>query len=110
MSDSGGIGFALGALLCAALNDLVFKKAAAAKVSIGWFASTIGITWGTVQLAWLATFHRELLVTWSEPTARYVVWVGLLLATANLLLIEALSAGNFIGFVRHRDSAYIVFR
>ena len=35
---SGGIGFALGALCCAALNDIVFKKAAAANLSVGWLS------------------------------------------------------------------------
>ena len=45
-----GIVFALGALLCAALNDIVFKKAVGAGLSVGWFASMIGTTWGLVQV------------------------------------------------------------
>ena len=44
-----GIVFALGALVCAALNDIVFKKAVGAGISVGWFASMIGTTWGLVQ-------------------------------------------------------------
>ena len=45
-----GIVFALGALVCAALNDIVFKKAVGAGISVGWFASMIGTTWGLVQV------------------------------------------------------------
>ena len=45
-----GIVFALGALVCAALNDIVFKKAVGAGISVGWFASMIGTTWGVVQV------------------------------------------------------------
>ena len=46
-----GIVFALGALVCAALNDIVFKKAVGAGISVGWFASMIGTTWGLVQVS-----------------------------------------------------------
>ena len=45
-----GIVFALGALVCAALNDIVFKKAVASGLSVGWFACVIGATWGLVQV------------------------------------------------------------
>ena len=54
-----GIVFALGALVCAALNDIVFKKAAASGLSVGWFASMIGTTWGVVQVQ-LARLPRPL--------------------------------------------------
>jgi len=98
---AGGISFALGALLCAALNDIVFKKAAAANISIGWFASTIGTTWGIVQVCGLGVFMPSLLSDWSEPTKLYGPWVALILAAANLLMIEALvgipaSAGSTV--------------
>ena len=96
-----GVGYALGALLCAALNDIVFKRASSAKVSIGWFACFVGLTWGAAQVTWLAIYRPRALVEWSEPTARYAPWVGLLLASANLLLIASLdgipaSAGSTV--------------
>ena len=96
-----GVAYALGALLCAALNDIVFKRASSAKVSIGWFASFVGLTWGAVQVAWLAIYRPLALLEWSGPTARYGPWVGLLLASANLLLIASLdgipaSAGSTV--------------
>ena len=47
---SNGVVFALGALVCAALNDIVFKKAVGSGISVGWFASVIGTTWGLVQV------------------------------------------------------------
>jgi len=50
VSMSGGLVFALGALVCSAINDIVFKKAVSAGVSVGWFACLIGTTWGIVQV------------------------------------------------------------
>lgn len=96
-----GVTYALGALLCAALNDISFKRASSAKVSIGWFACFVGLTWGAAQVAWVALHRPRALVEWSEPTARYAPWVGLLLASANLLLIASLdgipaSAGSTV--------------
>ena len=42
--------FALGALVCAALNDIVFRKYASLRLSVGWYVSTIGFSWALLQL------------------------------------------------------------
>ena len=110
-----GIVFALGALVCAALNDIVFKKAAASGLSVGWFASMIGTTWGVVQVqlarlprplyppsaaaaanprvqvVGLFLFKDELLTDWNDVTLKYAPWVAVILAAANLAIIEALA-------------------
>eukprot|EP00908_Phaeocystis_cordata_P027344 Transcript_9898.p1 GENE.Transcript_9898~~Transcript_9898.p1 ORF type:complete len:392 (+),score=178.95 Transcript_9898:261-1436(+) len=86
-----GIVFALGALVCAALNDIVFKKAAASGLSVGWFASMIGTTWGVVQVVGLFLFKDELLTDWNDVTLMYAPWVAVILAAANLAIIEALA-------------------
>ena len=42
--------FALGALVCAALNDIVFRKYASLRLSVGWYVSTIGFSWALLQM------------------------------------------------------------
>ena len=42
--------FALGALVCAALNDIVFRKYASLRLSVGWYVFTIGFSWALLQL------------------------------------------------------------
>ena len=98
--------FALGALVCAALNDIVFRKYASLRLSVGWYVSTIGFSWSLLQLlldlaAAGSPRHMHLLQPWRLHTLMWAPALALVLALANILLIEALagvdaSAGSTI--------------
>ena len=43
------------------------------------------------QVTGLYFFKPELLAEWNEPTLKYAPWVAVILAAANLAIIEALA-------------------
>ena len=98
--------FALGALVCAALNDIVFRKYASLRLSVGWYVSTIGFSWALLQLlldlaAAGSPRRMHVLQPWRLHTLMWAPALALVLALANILLIEALagvdaSAGSTI--------------
>jgi len=73
------------------------------------------------QVTGLYFFKPELLAEWNEPTLKYAPWVAVILAAANLAIIEALagipaSAGstvyrlNSVVGVRFRVGGWITIR
>ena len=95
--------FALGALVCAALNDIVFRKYASLRLSVGWYVSTIGFSWALLQLlldlaAAGSPRRMHALQPWRLHT---LMWApALALVLANILLIEAL-VGADVGGLDH---------
>ncbi len=87
--------FALGSMLCAALNDVVFKLFATRKKSVGLYMSVIGMVWTLFFIfrcgGWEIFFN-------SAPSHLWLwgIIAGLFSSVANILLIEGM-AKNEVG-------------
>ncbi len=89
MPVSFAIAFALGSLVCAGLNDVVFKRFAVRSGFRGLYLAGIGLVWLCLQGLWLLYTGQGLLLDETSLVAGLVC--GGLLAASNILLIESLS-------------------
>jgi uncharacterized membrane protein len=87
------VAFAVGSMLCAALNDMAFKLFAARKNSIGLYMSVIGIVWTMffflrcgegINFPYIISGQ---LLTWG-------IIAGIFSASANILLIEGMAVNE----------------
>ncbi|GAB4176381.1 MAG: hypothetical protein Kow00100_18370 [Geothermobacteraceae bacterium] len=86
---SSSVFFALLSLLCAGVNDVVFKRYATKDRSRGVYVFGIGLVWAFLQLAYGGL--RGFDVVLSETTLVYGFGAGVLLALSNILLLESLT-------------------
>jgi len=96
---SYGAGFALLSLLCAGINDVVFKKYALKKCSMGIYICGIGIVWTIAQVLFLRLQGGHFICNF--PTIGFGLAAGIFVTLSNLLLLESLtridvSAGSTI--------------
>jgi len=96
-----GLPFALASLLCAGVNDLVFKKQATSGQGRGQYIAIVGMVWA-VTFAAAAVFagHRQV-------TAAAVKW-GLLAGVAVLLFAEKPRSGD-VSAARTRALVLVIF-
>jgi drug/metabolite transporter (DMT)-like permease len=87
---SQGANFALLSMLFAGINDVVFKKYAMKKRSRGMmYVLGVGFTWAILQI--LYSYFSEISLSFDIPTIKYGLLAGVVLAVANILLIEGLT-------------------
>lgn len=96
---SYGVGFALLSLLCAGVNDVVFKKYTLKKRSLGIYICGIGIIWTMAQVLFFRLTGGHFV--YNLPSIGFGLAAGLFLTLSNLLLLESLtridvSAGSTI--------------
>ncbi len=94
-----GAGFALLSLLCAGINDVVFKKYTLTKCSIGGYICGIGIVWTISQILLLRMTGGHFVCNF--PSLGFGLVAGIFVTLSNLLLLESLtrievSAGSTI--------------
>lgn len=87
MNEKWAILFALASLLCAAVNDMLFKLYARKRRPVGIYVATIGLVWAAVFAA--LGPPSALAATW-RATLFWGIFSGTLGALANLLFIWAL--------------------
>ncbi|OKY76904.1 MAG: hypothetical protein BM485_00705 [Desulfobulbaceae bacterium DB1] len=84
-----GVNFALLSMLFAGINDVIFKKYAAKNRSRGMYILGVGFTWAILQILYssfsIISFSFDIL------TIQYGVLAGIILAAANISLIEGLT-------------------
>jgi uncharacterized membrane protein len=85
--------FALCSMLCAAVNDYIFKLYSRRNEAVGLYMAVIGIVWASICTS--AVFYRGELFLGQE-TLKWGLISGLLSAFANILLIESM-AKNEVG-------------
>ena len=78
--------FALGSLICGAVNDSIFKLYSAKKTTIGLYLSFIGMIWASIFL--LVVFFQG--GTFSSRDILWGVLSGVFSILANILLIEGM--------------------
>lgn len=81
--------FALGSLICAGLNDVVFKRFSTRSRSRGLYLAGIGLVWTILQLT--LSFSQGQVFDWSAASLSFGLICGLLLAASNILLLESLT-------------------
>ena len=81
--------FALISLVCAGLNDVVFKRYAVKDRSRGAYIFGIGIVWAVLQLSLAGV--RGVGLDFGETTLVWGLAAGTLLTASNILLLESLS-------------------
>lgn len=86
---SSALLFALGSLICAGLNDVVFKRFSTRSRSRGLYLAGIGMVWTILQLT-LSSIQGQVF-DWSTPSLVFGLICGLLLAASNILLLESLT-------------------
>lgn len=86
---NAAVGFALLSLACAGITDVVFKRYSAVDRSRGLYVLGMGLVWGILQvgLAVATSLHLRL----DAEALTFGVAAGLLLAPANVFLIESLT-------------------
>ncbi len=84
-----GIEYALLSMLFAGINDVVFKKYAAKDRSRGMYILGVGLTWAVLQILYSA--FAGIAFGFDIPTIQYGLLAGILLAAANISLIEGLT-------------------
>lgn len=86
---SAAVGFALLSLVCAGITDVVFKRYSAVDRSRGLYVLGMGFVWGILQvgLALATSLHLRL----DAQALTFGLAAGLLLAPANVFLIESLT-------------------
>lgn len=86
---SAAVGFALLSLVCAGITDVVFKRYSAVARSRGLYVLGMGLVWGALQagLAVATSLHLRL----DAQAFAFGLAAGLLLAPANVFLIESLT-------------------
>ena len=83
------IGFALLSLAAAGCLDVTFKSFSRKTRSRGMFVFGCGIVWSCLQLGWFAAQGTG--PSFDAPTLVYGIAGGILVAAANILLIESLT-------------------
>jgi len=83
------ITFALLSLAAAGCLDVTFKRFSQKERSRGMYVFGCGVVWLTLQLVYLAANDTQLV--FDETTVLYGVVTGILVAMANILLIESLT-------------------
>ena len=96
---SYGVGFALLSLLCAGINDVVFKKYTLKKRSLGAYICGTGIVWTIVQVLFFRAQSGHFVC--NLPSIGFGLTAGIFVTLSNLLLLESLtridvSAGSTI--------------
>ena len=89
---SQGVMFALLSMLFAGVNDVVFKKYAVKDRSRGMYVLGIGFIWAILQI--LFSFITKTSFSFDFTSIYYGLLAGLILAGANILLIESLTHIN----------------
>jgi drug/metabolite transporter (DMT)-like permease len=89
---SQGVTFALLSMLFAGVNDVVFKKYAVKDRSRGMYVLGIGFVWAILQI--LFSFITKTSFSFDFTAIYYGLLAGLILAGANILLIESLTHIN----------------
>jgi drug/metabolite transporter (DMT)-like permease len=89
---SQGVMFALLSMLFAGVNDVVFKKYAVKDRSRGMYVLGIGFIWAILQI--LFSFITKTSFSFDFTSIYYGLLAGLILAGANILLIESLAHIN----------------
>ena len=89
---SQGVMFALLSMLFAGVNDVVFKKYAVKDRSRGMYVLGIGFVWAILQI--LFSFITKTSFSFDFTSIYYGLLAGLILAGANILLIESLTHIN----------------
>ena len=89
---SQGVTFALLSMLFAGVNDVVFKKYAVKDRSRGMYVLGIGFVWAILQI--LFSFLSKTPFSFDFTSIYYGLLAGLILAGANILLIESLTHIN----------------
>jgi uncharacterized membrane protein len=89
---SQGVTFALLSMLFAGVNDVVFKKYAVKDRSRGMYVLGIGFVWAILQI--LFSFITKTSFSFDFTSIYYGLLAGLILAGANILLIESLTHIN----------------
>lgn len=84
-----GVDLALLSMLFAGINDVIFKKYAAKNRSRGMYVLGVGLTWAVLQV--LYTSFSRVTFSFDIPTIQYGLLAGLMLAAANISLIEGLT-------------------
>ncbi len=83
------IQYALLSLVCAGINDVVFKRYSRQERSRGMYVCGIGIVWTTLQLSTFAIADQQLIL--NSASLFYGLAAGLLLTASNLFLLESLT-------------------
>ncbi|MBW2591658.1 MAG: EamA family transporter [Deltaproteobacteria bacterium] len=96
---SYGAGFALLSLLCAGINDVVFKKYTLKKSSLGIYICGIGVVWTIAQVLFFRLQGGHFVCNF--PSIGFGLAAGIFVTLSNLLLLESLtridvSAGSTI--------------
>lgn len=81
--------YALLSLICAGINDVVFKRYSRQDRSRGMYVCGIGIIWTALQLSTRAISDQQLIL--DSASLFYGLIAGLLLTASNLLLLESLT-------------------
>ncbi|MEA3363221.1 MAG: EamA family transporter [Thermodesulfobacteriota bacterium] len=81
--------FALLSLVCAGVNDVVFKRYSSQDRSRGMYVFGIGLVWTLLQIATLGISGQTLIL--DSTSLVYGLAAGLLLTTSNLFLLESLT-------------------
>lgn len=76
-------------MLFAGINDVIFKKYAVKNRSRGMYVLGVGITWAILQVSY--SFFSGTSFSFDILTIQYGLLAGILLAAANISLIEGLS-------------------
>ena len=84
-----GVNFALLSMLFAGINDVIFKKYAVKKRSRGMYVLGVGLTWAVLQILY-SSFSR-ISFNFDIITIQYGLLAGVILAAANISLIEGLT-------------------
>lgn len=86
---SAAVGFALLSLVCAGVTDVVFKRYSSVDRSRGLYVLGMGLVWGILQVGLAAATSLQLRL--DAQALAFGLAAGLLLAPANIFLIESLT-------------------
>ncbi len=84
-----GVNFALLSMLFAGINDVLFKKYAVKNRSRGMYILGVGFTWAMLQILYSSFFRISF--SFDILTIQYGLLAGVILAAANISLIEGLT-------------------
>jgi drug/metabolite transporter (DMT)-like permease len=76
-------------MLFAGINDVIFKKYAVKNRSRGMYVLGVGLTWAILQISY--SFFSRVSFNFDTPTIQYGLLAGIILAAANISLIEGLT-------------------
>lgn len=86
---SQGVNFALLSMFFAGINDVIFKKYAVKNRSRGMYILGVGFTWAVLQI--LYSCFSRISFSFDITTIKYGLLAGVILAAANISLIEGLT-------------------